>query len=394
MQRPCPDCGAKGIVALEKARCPACGGTGSLPTAAEGRRRVEGAVAGIGAADSEANAAMLAKAVEFLLSSRVGGEFALRGRRNGPKDAAGALREPSLYSNADCICTLCAAGIGRDDPRIAPAIDAVRRYAEGALESKDKTLNVQEVSLALRALVGAGEPPKSPVVTGLVALLCKGQRPGGLRADDLVSDEKGDSYASLYPIETFYLARRRGVRIPSDVWTRALSGATASFGAISKARRKGGWATATDVASSTALVVMAKAGTLGDRLASLEDFRSMPVVQQGLAWLDRYFDVRSEPVLTSGTLARCESDSGYAAYLFAVQRLAQLLTIDVLNGERWHATGARHLREIQFPDGSFEEMGRGRLNGSVRCTTSAVLFLLRATPPVTSQGEAPAEEGR
>jgi hypothetical protein len=62
-----------------------------------------------------------------------------------------------------------------------------------------------------------------------------------------------------------------------------------------------------------------------------------------------------------------------------------LLNIPVLAGERWHTTGARHLWEIQLPDGSFEEVGRDRLNGPVRCTTTCLLFLIRATVPISRE---------
>ena len=60
-----------------------------------------------------------------------------------------------------------------------------------------------------------------------------------------------------------------------------------------------------------------------------------------------------------------------------------LLGMDDIGGERWHVTGARHLRQIQFADGSFEESSRARLNGPVRSTSPAILFLIRATPPIT-----------
>ena len=74
---------------------------------------------------------------------------------------------------------------------------------------------------------------------------------------------------------------------------------------------------------------------------------------------------------------------GYAAYLYALERLCQLLSIDMIGGERWYRAGARRLRELQLPDGSFEELGVGRINGPVRTTDSAILFLVKATTPLT-----------
>ena len=62
-----------------------------------------------------------------------------------------------------------------------------------------------------------------------------------------------------------------------------------------------------------------------------------------------------------------------------------LLSIEILAGERWYATGSRHLMTIQFDDGSFEETSRFKLNGPVRTTSSVLLFLGRVTPAVTSR---------
>jgi prenyltransferase beta subunit len=82
---------------------------------------------------------------------------------------------------------------------------------------------------------------------------------------------------------------------------------------------------------------------------------------------------------------RNRGQAGFAADLFAIQRLAMLLNIDLLAHERWHTTGARYLRSLQLKDGSFEEMGSDALNGPVRTTCTALLFLARATPPVTER---------
>lgn len=42
---------------------------------------------------------------------------------------------------------------------------------------------------------------------------------------------------------------------------------------------------------------------------------------------------------------------------------------------------------VVHPDGSFEERSKGALNGSVRTTTGALLFLLRATQPITDSAD-------
>ena len=64
-----------------------------------------------------------------------------------------------------------------------------------------------------------------------------------------------------------------------------------------------------------------------------------------------------------------------------------LLNIPILAGERWHATGARYLETIQFEDGSFEETSFARLNGPVRCTCYVIMYLARATVPISEHGK-------
>ena len=91
-----------------------------------------------------------------------------------------------------------------------------------------------------------------------------------------------------------------------------------------------------------------------------------------------------EPQFSRGAKRAKPSDAGYMAYLFAIQRLGMLLSIEDIGGERWYAAAIHHLSTLQYKDGSFEERSRYALNGPVRMTTSAILFLLRATPAVTN----------
>jgi hypothetical protein len=386
----CDGCGGTAVLSIDPSECPLCLGEERMPTAERSRNRLALLLGRPTADEVRRNGEMVAKGVRFLLECRDGsGGFTLMKSRHGKTETLDPLEAPTLYSNSDALWTLSVAGIGPGDERVAPAWRMLRRQVREVVET-EKDEGIQAVSLALRALVAAGEDPSGAVVKGLVERLCKAQRPDGLWGKTLLSTEKGTAYSALYPVESLRLAAAAGARVPADTWSRALGGALASFDSV-RGRGKSDYVSGTDVASATALVLMAKAGSLGGRPGSLDVYRSIPAVQKGVAWLDRHFDVREEPVVCAGARVRDGSDAGYAAYLYAVQRLAQLLSIDVLAGERWHATGARHLASIQRADGSWEERGRRRLNGPVRTTTSAILFLLRATPPLTQTGQAPAD---
>ena len=381
----CDACSGKAVEPIDPEWCPCCQGRKTAPDIESSRARVAWLLGRPSAGDLARNGEMVAKAVRFLLGcTDDSGAFVLMKFRKRGEDALVPLEKPTLFSNADVLWTLSVAGIGRDDARVKPAWDFLLRRAKALADSKADE-GIQAASLALRALIAGREDPKSPVVTGLVRRLCAAQRADGLWGEDLVGTGKGDPWSSIFPVESLRMASLAGARVPPETWSRALAGALGSFDSIAKSGRRRGWVDGTDVASSTALVVLAKAGTLGNRSANLDAYRAIPAVQRGLAWLDRHFDVREEPVVSSGALVRDGSDAGYAAYLYAIQRLGQLLSIEVLAGERWHSTGARHLATLQRADGSWEEES-GRLNGPVRTTGTALLFLLRATPPLTSTG--------
>jgi len=235
-----------------------------------------------------------------------------------------------------------------------------------------------------------GSDPSGELVRGLVKRLVAAQRPGGHWADDLVSKEPGDAFDSLFVVESLWLAQRRGAKVPAETFSRALSAGVASSNAIPKSLRRNGFLPGTSVASGVALILLTKAGTLGPKVESLDEVKALPLVAQGMAWIDRHFEVAPEPLVVAGARARGHSDSGWAAWMYATVRLGRLLSIEEIGGRRWYADGCRRNAELQGPGGDFEERGPGRMNGPVRTTVSVLLFLARATPSITEE----AGEGR
>lgn len=390
----CGECGGKGVQPLEPARCWLCAGTGRA-------RGLEAADVSVGPrtaaereAEQAANAEALRRAVEFLLSSRTEVGFALRhpraGGRGGPTPA---LYHSSLYANAEVLTTLFAAGVGPEDPRVAPAFATLRTQLDALLGEARPDTSTQSVAISLSALLLSGEDPRGPRIERATALLRRGQRSNGLWGSELLGTTPGDTYSSLYAIEALWTAARRGAKVPSTVWERALPAAQTGVARSTKGRKAKGWDDGTDVASGIAIVAMTRAAIAGTNLLSLAEYKRIPAVDRGLRWLDRYHVPDRCPVMTDGTLTRAATDAGYAAYLYAIERACSLLSIETLAGRRWYDEAASTLRRQQLADGSFEELGPGRLNGSVRTTTSAVRFFLRSTPPITSEGVA-ATDGR
>jgi hypothetical protein len=375
----CVPCDGKGLVVQKRKDCPAC--EGERPNLARCAERLRERLGRPDAQEAELNKRMLEKAVSFLMTCRAdNGAFALRVQRKSKSAALGRLLGSGLFANADTLWTLASVGIDRNDRRVSRAWDVLCTQSSDIISARNKKMTTQGAAQALRALVSGGEEPDGPLVTGLIKVLVDAQAKNGLWPKPLTGRD-GRAFDALFALESLRIAGRKGARVPSVVWGKALRGANSSF-TLANVRGMGDWLSATNVASSTALIIIAKAGTLGKRAIGF-NYRGIPQVQAGLQWLDRYFDVRHEPVFVKGARRRKTTDSGYSAYIFAIQRLAMLLNIEELGGEHWHTTGARHLRSIQFPDGSFEETSRGAINGPVRTTTSAVLFLVRATPPIT-----------
>jgi hypothetical protein len=381
-KKPCADCGGKGKGPRDAASCGACAGRGELgpPSAAAARA----ASAPLSAEETAAANAMVERAVSFLMTCRMPrtGVFALRKLRRGASEQAMPLDGPSAFANALALWTLSLAGRDKDDPELAGAWKALRDSGAAFVAGTEEEMGTQAAGLTLRALVSGGEDPKGPLVKGLVDRLCKAQRPSGFWGDGLVDAPTDDPLDTLFVAESLRVARVRGARVPIATWQKLLRGASSLLDARSLSP-KSDWLIGSDVASAVALAIMAKEGSLGSR-ATAFDYASMPQVQKGMAWLDRHFSIEEEPQFSRGAKRDDVSDSGFMAWIFSVQRLGMLLRTEELGGRRWYADAVRHLRSVQYKDGSFEERSRYALNGALRTTCGALLFLLRATPPITA----------
>jgi hypothetical protein len=381
---PCSSCGGKGRVPRDTAHCPLCDGTGKL--APPGWNLLRAKFTPFTKEELDAHKEMIDKAVKFVLTcdKTASGAFALRKQRKGRNDLpVQALEPPTLFSNAFCLWTLAIAGQPMDDPQFKRARDQLRTDAQAVVSGTAEYKGSQATALALRALVAMGESPTSPLVKSLVDKLVKGQHGDGFWGDTIDDPkEPGDALDTLFVAESLRLARMRGSKV-FGVWTKLLRAATMHLDSHALSA-KNDWLIGTDVASSIALVIMAKEGTLGSKATSF-DYESIPCVKRGMAWLDRHFDVAHEPKFSRGARrADPTDDAGYMAWLFSIQRLGMLLSLEELGGERWYPTASRFLKSVQFADGDFEERSKHALNGPVRTTCGAILFLLRATPSITN----------
>ena len=263
----CWACRGSGTAPLLPDGCVLCGGTQRRRGAADAARRLQAARRGSLAA-SKAAEEIRDRAVGFLLGCRGEGYdvgFGVRELRSSRAAPAGKLLNATTFSSAICLWALASVGLGRDDPRLSGSWRVFEAQVEALLQGATGPVGTQEASLALRALVSGGEPAESPRVQGLVRLLVRGQLSNGLWTDEIGLKGDGDEFQALFALESLYLARRRGVAVPSGVWSKALSGAQRAVRKATEGQRKASWVTGTDVASSTALVVICLYGTLSER---------------------------------------------------------------------------------------------------------------------------------
>jgi hypothetical protein len=331
--------------------------------------------------------------VAFLVAckSTNGVVFALRGHR-WLRDLPAAPPSPSTpFANAMALWTLSTAGIPPDDPRVAGAWSELKKEAarmSAGAKDDDEDVGTQEAALTLRALVAAKDDPQGERIQGLVARVLKGQRSNGLWARTLGSKEPGDEFDTLFAVESLFLAQRAGAKVPRTVWDRVLAAANKSSGTLRTHRRRGSFVTSSDVASTAALIVLAKAGAEPQKVFTRQELLSIAGVQRALAWLDRHADPTADRTIEDGVLLPERSDRSFSAWLYSAQRLGQLLNLERIGGRAWYVDGTRHLLKVQLSDGAFEELGPQPLNGPLRATSCAILFLLRATPSVTAPDEA------
>lgn len=383
-KRDCFLCAGEGLVKQSRKGCRMCTGTGLVPAGDVALHRIADRRAPVSSEEGQRVNEMIERARDFLLSCRkseISG-FALRDFREGDEATAGELWPSNVFSNAYVLWVLVSAGVDPEDDRVLHSWNVLRKQLDAELIVPPNERGVQGVAIAMRALAIAGQARDRSRIEAAIEALEEGQVRSGGWSSNLDGAGEAESLSSLIALESLWLAHRSGYKVSRSVWGKGLRVAKKTFTSTGVRGMKKSFVTATEVASHTAMIVMAKSAQLGDDAAGF-DYLSMPRVRAGVGWLDRYFAIDDEPSFNVGGVRISSSDAGYSAYLFAIQRLAMLLDIQILAGERWHRSGARHLAELQFPDGSFEERSSSQLNGPVRTTSSVLMFLLRATPSVT-----------
>ena len=109
---------------------------------------------------------------------------------------------------------------------------------------------------------------------------------------------------------------------------------------------------------------------LGDRCPAHVRERARRAIEQGTNWLQHHFSVTNNPG---------NRRAWHLYYLYGLERVGSLLSLEHLGPHAWYLEGAKHLIQSQKPNGEW---------GSTSETCFAILFLKRATaarPVVTGR---------
>jgi hypothetical protein len=200
----------------------------------------------------------------------------------------------------------------------------------------------------------------------------------------MVAGEKGDFSNTQFAILGLRACRDAGIGIPKATWQAAL-------GYLARSQREdGGWgydAGGTPDEASYASLTAAGACGAAICLAALgKDVASDAVVRKARAWLDRRFDPARNAGIDRSSVVGPSTWQLY--HLYSVERVGSVLGWKEIGGRPWYPAGAAELLRTQRPDGSWQDpAGAGERDRARYLTTAdtcfAILFLARATPPLT-----------
>jgi hypothetical protein len=197
---------------------------------------------------------------------------------------------------------------------------------------------------------------------------------------------RGDFSNTQFAVLGLRACRDAGIRIPKETWKGALAYMT------KYQREDGGWGYVyfgeQDEASYGSLTCAGLCGAAVCLHALKKSPTNNIVVKKAKAWLDAKFDPARNPGIDSSSIIGPSTWINYN--LYSVERVGSVLKWKEIGGRAWYPVGARHLLATQRSDGSWVDPGpHGPGPRPLYLTTAdtcfAILFLARATPPLTGR---------
>jgi hypothetical protein len=114
-----------------------------------------------------------------------------------------------------------------------------------------------------------------------------------------------------------------------------------------------------------------------------EPWTKDPTIEAARTWLALHFSPSENPQAARGWEGYKPSSAFYY-YLYALERSGILYGSETFGTRSWYAEGAKVLLERQRSDGSWDLADPKDDSGRVANTCFAILFLRRATEPLTA----------
>lgn len=218
---------------------------------------------------------------------------------------------------------------------------------------------------------------------------------GGPKAEPIVIARKvdvskfagaqGDFSNTQYALLGLHACREARIQIPKETWEAALAyhqkyqQEDGSYGYVMKGEQ--------DEAGYASLTA---AGTVGAALCVFgtgkKNPKSHPVVKKSLKWLQKRWVPEENAHLDQSAIIPPSTWQYY--HLYAIERVGRILNLKKIGKRDWYAEGARWILDNQRSDGSWKDPGGDTTAEDppylhTAATCFAILFLARATPPLT-----------
>ncbi len=314
-------------------------------------------------------------------------------RSNGEWDEYPGYRPGTT---ALCALALLSAGLDKDDPTVAKALEFLRGF------SPQEQNQTYPISLQTMVFCLADPETDRARIEANVAWLVERQLKTSNEYDGGWSyvgidqaSERADNSNSQFAVLALYEAEQVGVAVDEAVWKRAenywlrMQNDDGSWGYRASTLNPEGFPSGYGTGSMTCAGIAALAMTSGVREAARarvdgDDFVCCQDVEDeiavrissGLNWLGKHFSARTNPGRAAGT------DTYFFYYLYGLERIGRLTANRFVGRSDWYREGADALLRRKGAFSQFWNAQKDLAGNNAVSTSFALLFLSKGRWPV------------
>lgn len=299
-------------------------------------------------------------------------------------------------TTALCALALLSAGLDKDDPTVAKALEFLRDF------SPEKQNQTYPISLQTMVFCLADPESDRARIEANVAWLVERQLKTSNEYDGGWSyvgidqaSERADNSNSQFAVLALYEAEQIGVAIDEAVWKRAenywsrMQNDDGSWGyrasSLNSEGFRSGYGTGSMTCAGIAALAMcsgvreaARARIEGDDFLCCQDFEDEIAVRisSGLNWMGKHFSARANPGRAAGT------DTYFFYYLYGLERIGRLTANRFVGRSDWYREGADALLRRKGALSQFWNAQKDLAGNNCVSTAFALLFLSKGRWPV------------